>query len=361
VGLGTLVTYIFGLHESGVAIVGQVPEGLPSFKLMSFSWSDFEVIFPTILVISLVGYMESIAVAKAIANKRGYKVDPNQELIGLGVANIGGALFQSYPTTGGFSRTAVNDQAGASTGMASIISAVIIALTVLFLTPLFYYLPKAVLGAIIVVAVAGLFDTHEMKHLWKTDKKDLAMLMATFIATLALGIEEGIAIGVVLSLVMVIYNSTKPHSTELGRLGETKNFRNVNRYKEARTEDEILVYRFDSELYFANVEHFRSAIDTLIDKKGEGLELVVLDASAINSVDSTGVHALEELIKDLDDKDIELYFAGAIGPVRDKLKVSGITDGLSISNFYFDVSDAIEAYKAGHQKDHNYSPIQTNI
>ncbi|WP_020402749.1 SulP family inorganic anion transporter [Gracilimonas tropica] len=361
VGLGTLVTYFFSLHEAGVAIVGQVPEGLPSFKLTSFSWSDFEVIFPTILVISLVGYMESIAVAKAIANKRGYKVDPNQELIGLGVANIGGALFQSYPTTGGFSRTAVNDQAGASTGMASIISAVIISLTVLFLTPLFYYLPKAVLGAIIIVAVAGLFDSHEMKHLWKTDKKDLAMLMATFIATLALGIEEGIAIGVLLSLGMVIYNSTKPHSTELGRLGETKNFRNINRYKDAKTEREILVYRFDSELYFANVEHFRSTIDELIDRKGDKLKLVVLDASAINSVDSTGVHALEELIKDLAERKVELYFAGAIGPVRDKLKIAGITDGLSITNFYFDVAEAIDAYKSEGKIEREFSPVQTNV
>lgn len=361
VGVGTIVTYAFGLHESGVAIVGQVPEGLPSFKLTSFSLTDFEAILPTILVISLVGYMESIAVAKAVANKRGYKVDPNQELIGLGVANIGGALFQSYPTTGGFSRTAVNDQAGASTGMASIISAVIIALTVLFLTPLFYYLPKAVLASIIIVAVAGLFDVHEMKHLWKTDRKDLAMLFATFIATLTLGIEEGVAIGVVLSLVMVIYNSTKPHSTELGKLGDTKNYRNVNRYKDAKTEEEILVYRFDSELYFANVEHFRNTIDELIEKKGNKLELVVLDASAINSVDSTGTHALEELIKDLEKENIELYFAGAIGPVRDKLKITGITDGLSITNFYFDVADAIEAYKKGHRKDHEYSPVQTNI
>ncbi|MFP8487548.1 SulP family inorganic anion transporter [Gracilimonas sp. Q87] len=361
VGVGTLVTYFFGLNEMGVAIVGQVPEGLPSFQMTSFNWTDLEAIFPTVLVISLVGYMESIAVAKAIANKHGYKVDPNQELIGLGAANIGGALFQAYPTTGGFSRTAVNDQAGSRTGMASIISALIIALTVLFLTPLFYYLPNAVLGAIIIVAVAGLFDSYEMKHLWKTDKKDFAMLLATFIATLALGIEEGIAIGVILSLIMVIYNSTKPHSTELGRLGETKNFRNINRYKEAKTEEEILVYRFDSELYFANVEHFRSAIDSLIDEKGDKLELVVLDASAINSVDSTGVHALEELIEDLAEKNIELYFAGAIGPVRDKLKISGITDGLSITNFYFDVSDAIEAFKRGHQKDHAYSPVQTNL
>ncbi|WP_290876171.1 SulP family inorganic anion transporter [Gracilimonas sp.] len=360
VGLGTLVTYVFGLNESGVAIVGDIPRGLPSFKFTSMSWADIELLLPTILVISLVGYMESIAVAKAIANKHGYKVDPNQELIGLGVANIGGALFQSYPTTGGFSRTAVNDQAGSRTGMASIVSAVIIALTVLFLTPLFYYLPSAVLAAIIMVAVAGLFDTHEMRHLWKTDRKDLALLVITFIATLSLGIEEGIAVGVLISLGLVIYSSTKPHSTELGRLGETKNFRNVKRYKEAKTEEEILIYRFDSQLYFANVEYFRDTIDSLIAEKGDKLNLVILDASAMNNIDSTGVHALQELIKDLKDRDIELYFAGAIGPVRDKLKVSGITEGLSISNFYFDVADAMEAYKKGHKKDHNYSPVQTN-
>lgn len=361
VGLGTLVTYAFGLNEHGVAIVGDIPKGLPGFELTSMSWADFELLFPTILVISLVGYMESIAVAKAIANKHGYKVDPNQELIGLGAANIGGALFQSYPTTGGFSRTAVNDQAGSKTGMASIISAVIIALTVLFLTPLFYYLPSAVLAAIIMVAVAGLFDTHEMKHLWKTDRKDLAMLALTFLATLALGIEEGIAVGVLISLGMVIYSSTKPHSTELGRLGETKNFRNVNRYPEANTEEEILIYRFDSQLYFANVEHFRNTIDRLIERKGENLKLVILDASAINNIDSTGVHALQELITDLREQDIELYFAGTIGPVRDKLKVSGITEGLSITNFFFDVPDAIEAFKSEGEVEWKFSPIQTNI
>ncbi|MEX2456405.1 MAG: SulP family inorganic anion transporter, partial [Balneolaceae bacterium] len=319
------------------------------------------LIFPTILVIALVGYMESIAVAKTIANKHGYKVDPNQELIGLGIANIGGALFQSYPTTGGFSRTAVNDQAGSNTGMSSIISAGVIALTVLFLTPLFYYLPSAVLAAIIMVAVAGLFDTKEMKHLWKTDRKDLAMLVITFAATLALGIEEGIAVGVLISLIAVIYSSSKPHSTELGRLGESKTFRNVKRYKEAKTEDRVLIYRFDSQLYFANVEHFRDTIDELIDQKENHLQLVVLDASAINNIDSTGIHTLKELINDLNEKDIQLYFAGAIGPLRDKLKICGITEGLSVKNFHFDVEGAILAFKNEQKQEIDYSPIQTNV
>lgn len=362
VALGTLVTYGFGLDQKGVAIVGEIPQGLPSFEILSFSLGDFEQLLPTILVISLVGYMESIAVAKAIANKHGYKVDPNQELVGLGLANIGGAFFQSYPTTGGFSRTAVNDQAGARTGMASIISAVIIAITVLLLTPLFYYLPMAVLASIIMVAVAGLFDTKEMKSLWKTDRIDLLMLAITFVATLALGIEEGILVGVVISLVAVIYSSTKPHSTELGQLGESRNYRNTNRYKSAAVYDDILIYRFDAQLYFANVEFFREDLEERIADKGENLDLVILDASALHYIDSTGIHALKELIKDLRVRKIEFYIAGAIGPVRDKLKVSHIVEAMGEHNFFFDVAGAVEYFREKNEKDSDskYSPLQTN-
>lgn len=360
--LGTLVTFGFGLEQKGVAIVGEIPQGLPSIEILSFNLSDFEQLLPTILVISLVGYMESIAVAKAIANKHGYKVDPNQELVGLGLANIGGAFFQSYPTTGGFSRTAVNDQAGARTGMASIISAVIIALTVLLLTPLFYYLPMAVLASIIMVAVAGLFDTEEMKYLWKTDRKDLAMLATTFVATLALGIEEGILVGVILSLVMVIYSSTRPHSTELGRLGTTKNFRNVKRYPEAKTDKRVLIYRFDSQLFFANVTHFRDKLDDLIASRNGQLELLILDASSIHDMDSTGIHALRDLIEDLRERDIELYISGAIGPVRDKLKTCDIVSEMGKHNFFFDVDDALSTFysERGSLQEYEYSPLQTN-
>ncbi len=362
VALGTLVTYGFGLDQKGVAIVGEIPQGLPSFEILSFSLGDFEQLLPTILVISLVGYMESIAVAKAIANKHGYKVDPNQELVGLGLANIGGAFFQSYPTTGGFSRTAVNDQAGARTGMASIISAVIIAITVLLLTPLFYYLPMAVLASIIMVAVAGLFDTKEMKSLWKTDRMDLLMLAITFVATLALGIEEGILVGVVISLVAVIYSSTKPHSTELGQLGESRNYRNTNRYKSAAVYDDILIYRFDAQLYFANVEFFREDLEERIADKGENLDLVILDASALHYIDSTGIHALKELIKDLRVRKIEFYIAGAIGPVRDKLKVSHIVEAMGEHNFFFDVAGAVEYFREKNETDSDseYSPLQSN-
>jgi sulfate permease, SulP family len=360
---GTVVTAIFNLHTTGVSIVGEVPQGLPSFQLPGLDFTDIQAILPIVLVIALVSYMESIAVAKAVANKRGYKVDANQELVALGSANIGGALFQSFPTTGGFSRTAVNDQSGAKSTVASIITAGLIAVTVLFLTPLFYYLPNAVLAAIIMVAVAGLFDSKEMSFLWKTDRKDLAMLIITFAATLFLGIEEGIAIGVIMSLVMVIYSSTTPHYAEVGRLGTSNNFRNIERYPEAKIEDDVLIYRFDSNLYFANVEHFRETLEQKINERGPILELVIIDASSINNVDSTGIHTLQELIKDLRLKRITLYMAGVIGPVRDKLKACGITDAMGEENFFFDVSDALAYYKekGAEEARQEFSPCQTNL
>lgn len=361
--LGTLVTFGLNLPEFGVRIVGHVPEGLPSFDAGFFSFSDLQLLVPIVLVISLVSYMESIAVAKAIANMHGYKVDANQELIGLGMANIGGSFFQSFPTTGGFSRTAVNDQSGANTTLAAVISAGIIALTVLFLTPLFYYLPSAVLAAIIMVAVAGLFDYKEMIHLWKTDKKDMAMLMVTFIATLTLGIEEGIGIGVLMSLVLVIYSSSKPHSAELGRLGTTNTFRNIARYKEAAVTEDVIIYRFDAPIYFANVEHFKDSIDRKIEKHGEGLKLIILDASAIHNIDSTGVRMLRGLIHELNKRGVSLYIASAIGPVRDKLKKSGVVELMGEHTYFFDVNHALKTYQKeeGSALQRKFSPLQTNI
>lgn len=361
--LGTLITFAFGLADAGVSIVGEVPEGLPSFSTDFLNIADLQLLVPIILVISLVSYMESIAVAKAIANKHGYKVDANQELVGLGLANIGGSFFQAIPTTGGFSRTAVNDQSGANTTLAAVISAGIIALTVLFLTPLFYYLPSAVLAAIIMVAVAGLFDYKEMIHLWNTDKKDLAMLVITFVATLGLGIEEGIGIGVLISLALVIYSSSKPHSAELGRLGSSKTFRNINRYGDARVSDDVIIYRFDAPIYFANVDQFRESLNKKIENHGEDLKLIILDASAINSIDSTGVHMLTDLIQDLQQNEVELFIASAIGPVRDKLKKSGVVEKMGKNTFFFDVDEALKYHQSssGLESQRKFSPLQTNI
>lgn len=360
---GIVFSFWFDLENTGLQVVGEIPTGLPSFSLVSISPDDLGMLWPIILTIALISFVESIALAKSIAVRRGYKIDPDQELIGLGAAKLAGSFFQAFPTTGGFSRTAVNDQSGASTQVSGVISAVLVGVTVLFLTPFFYYLPIAVLAAIIIMSILSLFEFHQIKFLWKTDRKDLAMLAVTFVATLIFGIKEGILVGVVLSLAVVIYSSTKPHTAELGRLGNTKNFRNINRYKEARTDNEILIFRFDSSLYFANVEHFIDFIEAKIEKKGEDLELVILDASAINSVDSTGIYTLQELIRDLKVRRITFYIAGAIGPVRDKLKASGITESMGEENFFFDVDDAMVSYKENKHLEpyKKYSPLQTNF
>lgn len=362
--IGTLAAWLFNLDQQGLRIVGDIPSGLPGFEAVAVSVSDLGLLWPIIVAIAFISFMESVAIAKVIATKHGYKIDANQELVALGSANLIGSFFQAYPTTGGFSRTAVNEQAGAKTTVASVFSALIVAATVIFLTPLFYYLPMAVLAAIIIAAIASLFDLKEIKFLWRTDRKDFSLLALTFIVTLFVGIEEGIVVGVLISLVMVIYSSTKPHSAVLGRLGDTDTFRNINRYGEAKVDDDILIYRFDSSLYFANVKYFTESLGERIDEKGEQLKLIILDASAINNIDSTGIHTIQELIKDLKQRRIELYIAGAIGPVRDKLKRCGITETMGEQNFFFDAGDAIRAFReeeALRNRDQDFSPLQTNL
>lgn len=344
---GTALVALFDMDRNGVAIVGDIPKGFPAFTSPEFNVHDLLSLMPVILVISLVGYMESIAIAKSIANRRQYKIDSNQELIGLGMANVGGAFFQSFPVTGGLSRTAVNDQAGAETPLAAIISAGLVALTVAFLTPLFYYLPQAVLAAIIIVAVSSLFDLHAMKILWRTDRRDLVLLMVTFVATLSLGIETGIAIGVVLSLVIVIYNSTKPHSAELGQLEDTENYRNLDRYPAALQRDDIIVFRYDSPLYFASSNYFLDRIQELVLTRNKHPKLFIFDAASVNFIDSTGMHTLEELLKYLNKNGIGFAIAGVIGPVRDKLKQSGLMTHIGMDNFFFDVAEAVKHYDEG--------------
>ncbi len=342
---GILAVYLLGMQEAGVKIVGEVPKGLPSLVVPQMDLGILGDLLPIALAISLVSFMESIAVAKAIQSKhRNYKVVPNQELIALGLANIGGSFFQSYPTTGGFSRTAVNDQAGANTGLASIISALLIILTLLFLTPLFYYLPNAILASVIMVAVFGLIDFKEAVHLWHTNRTDFVMLLVTFVATLALGIEQGIGIGVVLSLAMVIYSTTRPHVAVLGKVPGTNFFRNEDRFPEVEKNPELLILRFDAPLYFANINYFRDTIDTAIAHKGESLKAVILSAESIDSIDSSAMHALEDLIRDLRKAGIHLLFAGLKGPVRDAMVRSGMMGTIGTNHLFMDVQEAVDCF-----------------
>lgn len=344
--LGILFVAGGGWDQQGIRVIGNVPSGLPDFGLPVLDLEIMTGLFPMALAISLVGFMESIAVAKTIqARHRDYQLDPNQELVALGSSNLGGSLFQAFPVTGGFSRSAVNDQAGAKTGMSSIISALLIALTLLFLTPLFYYLPNAVLAAIIITAVLGLIDLKEIRFLWNTRKEDFSMMAITFAVTLILGIEEGILTGVVASLGMVIYHSSQPHIAQLGQLPGTRIYRNLNRFEDAKERQDVLVFRYDAPLFFANSEHFKESIMQLVGQKGNGLKLVVLDSSGINSIDTTGIHALASLRRSLEEMGIQFRMAAVHGPVRDVMKKSADEHGIGTDHIsHLETHDAVEAF-----------------
>ncbi|MCC5942886.1 MAG: solute carrier family 26 protein [Balneolaceae bacterium] len=338
---GILFIYTTNLNESGVAIVGEISRGLPAFIMPVIEWEAIMQLMPMAVAIALVAFMESIAVAKAVQQKsKEYKIDSNKELIALGAANIGGSLFQSFPTTGSFSRTAINYETGAKTGVAGIISAAVVALTLLFLTPLFYYLPNAVLGAIIIVAVFGLIDYSEFKRLWQIGHYDRYMLLATFAGTLFIGIKEGILLGISLSVIMLLYRSARPNHAVIGKIPGTSVYRSINRY-ETEEDPNLVVFRFDAPLHFANAEYFREKVNELVTERPD-TTCMVLDLNGVNEIDSTGLDELLETMKDLSEKNISVKLAEVKAPVRDMMKSSSKID--SEWTFYMRIEDAVLAF-----------------
>ncbi|MFD2203056.1 SulP family inorganic anion transporter [Shivajiella indica] len=355
----------FDLTAQGVKIVGDVPSGLPTFSSPSFDMEVWKTLLPIALTISLVGFAESFAVAKTIqAKHKNYRLDANQELIGLGVANFGAAFFRGYPVTGGFSRTAVNNDAGAKTGLASIFSAILIVLTLLFFTGLFYNLPSAILAAVVLVAVSGLIDFKEPIHLWHKDKSDFAMLIATFIITLTLGIETGIIAGMVLSLLVVIYRASRPHMAQLGRVPGTNIFRNVKRFKNLIESDDLLIIRVDGPIYFANVEFIKDKVDKWLSNKPKKVRMIVFNMESVTNIDSTGAHELNEWITSWRKSGIDVCMSSIKGPVRDVLNRWGILENVGNDHVFLDDNSAVSAFENEINLDllEKYSPyaLQTN-
>jgi sulfate permease, SulP family len=339
--VASIAVWRLDLQGSGVRIVGAVPEGLPVLSLPSFDLAALKALFPAALAIALVGFMESIAVAKRYARENRYEVDANRELVGLGLANLVGSLSQAYPVTGGFSRTAVNAQAGAKTGLASVITAAIVGLTLLFLTPLFYHLPQAVLAAIIIAAVVGLIDLAEVAHLWRVKRTDLAMLLLTFAATLALGIEEGIVIGVVASLAVLVLKTTRPHVAILGRVPGSEEYRNLKNFPEAETTDGILAIRLDAQVYFGNVNFLKETLDAAERTHAGPVRAVILDASGINQIDASGATAFHEILSGYRERGVALLLAVVKGPVREVLARAGFIEDLGPERIFLRVHDAV--------------------
>lgn len=344
--LAILVVYWFKLSSGGVQILGEIPQGLPSFVIPSFDRAFMEELSGLALTLGLIGFMEAISIAKSIEVKHNsYHVDANKELVALGFSNMAGSFFQTYPATAGFARSAVNDQSGAKTPLSSLFAALIIALSLVFLTPAFFYLPKAALAAIIIVAAFGLLDFSMPKNLLSYSKRDLLILNSTLLVTVFIGIKEGILFGIILSLVMLIYRSTKPHMAVLGNIPGTHFYRNINRFDELIIHKEILIIRFDAQLYFANISYFKEKIKSFAKEKGPELKFIIIDSESMNAVDSSAIYALGEIHDYFTSKGITLVFTGLKGPVRDTLVKSKLMKKIRYDHCFMSNQEAVDCFK----------------
>lgn len=337
---GIIVVWVTGLHQTGLSVVGAIPPGLPPFVIPEITAEAVSALFPMALAIALVAYMEAIAVAKAIQQRaKTYKVDPDQELIAIGASNVAGSFFLSFPITGSFSRTAVNFDTGGKTPMATVFSAVVVILTLLFLTPVFFYLPHAVLGAVIIVSVYGLIEFGQFRSLWKLGHYDRYLFLAAFLGTLFIGIKEGILLGVMLSVVMLLYRSARPNHVVLGRLPGTHIYRDVRNY-ETDPNPRTLIFRFDAPLHFANAEFFSDKVQELIQAKPE-TRFIILDFNGINDIDSTGLEALHELLKNIRRDGRIPLITEAKFTVRNLIKKAW--PEADVPEFFMRIEDAVES------------------
>ncbi len=323
----TLSVYAFDLAGKGVAIVGTVPTGLPPLSAPSFSPDLWSQLFLAALLISIIGFVESVSVAQTLAAKRRQRIDPDQELIGLGTSNIASAISGGYPVTGGFARSVVNFDAGAQTPAAGAFTAVGIAGAALFLTPLLFFLPKATLAATIIVAVLSLVDLSILRHAWGYSRVDFAAVATTIALTLGLGVEVGVSAGVLLSIALHLYKTSRPHVAEVGLVPGTQHFRNILRHK-VKTTPHLVTLRIDESLYFANARFLE---DYVYDRVvcDQPITDVVLMASAVNEIDMSALESLEAINTRLKEMDIRLHFSEVKGPVMDRLKRSHFLDDLS--------------------------------
>ncbi len=313
--------------EAGVRVVGNVPSGLPSISLPEFDLSIWKELWISALLISVIGFVESVSVAQTLAAKRRQRISPNQELIGLGASNIASAVSGGFPVTGGFSRSVVNFDAGAETPAAGIFTAVGIALATLFLTPLIHYLPNATLAATIIVAVLSLVDFKSIKHTYEYSKPDFASMAATILITLGFGVELGVMSGVCLGILMFLYQTSLPHSAIVGRVPGKEHFRNVERF-EVEVDPKILTLRIDESLYFANARYLEERVLELIAQYRE-IRHFVLMCPAVNLIDASALESLEAINQRLRDVGVKLHFSEIKGPVMDRLKNTHLIHDLS--------------------------------
>ncbi len=363
--VGVCCCKIFNLEQYGIKIVGEIPQGLPTFQLPVINLELIETLIPLVFSITIIGIVQSLSIAKLIESKQEtYTVKPNQELFALGISKMVGSFFHALPSFGSFGRSIVNYESGALTPMSSIVTSITIALSLLLLTPLFYYIPLAVLAGIILFAIRNLFAFKEAMYLWGAQKSDFLMMLATFMVTITVGIEQGILTGVVLSILTVLYRSSNPHIAILGNIPNTQVYRNVNRFDSLEVSPEILIIRFDDQLYFANASFFKDFVVDLINKRKNETKLFILDASSIHRIDSTGLQVLKEVDTLLYKQHIKFYLSGVIGPVRDRLYKFGVMQETGQKDYFLSIHDAVQHFKQSQENNKavwDRSAVQTNV
>lgn len=318
IAVTTLLTWALDWQGQGVKIVGAVPQGLPPFTLPLWNLGLWQQLLVPALLISVVGFVESVSVGQTLAAKRRQRIDPDQELVALGSSNLGAAFTGGFPVTGGFARSVVNFDAGAQTPAAGMFTAAGITLASLFLTPALYYLPQATLAATIVVAVLSLVDLGILRKTWHYGKSDFAAILATLVTTLTVGVEAGLVVGVGVSLALYLFRTSRPHMAEVGLVAGTEHFRNVLRHA-VQVSPRVLSLRVDESLYFANSRALEDRINNAVASR-PGLEHVVLQCSAINDIDASALESLEAIDRRLRDAGLRLHLSEVKGPVMDRLK-----------------------------------------
>ncbi len=340
--LSIIAAFTLNLEQYSVAVTGAIPSGLPSFTIAIPNYALIEALALPAFLISIIGYVESISVGKTLAAKRRQKVEANQELIGLGAANIASSISGGFPVTGGFSRSVVNFDAGAVTQAASIFAAIGIAIASVFLTPVLYYLPKATLAATIIVAVISLIDFSILKKTFRYSMSDFYAILATGLITLFCGVEIGVASGVLLSIGLHLYQTSTPHIAEIGLIEGSEHFRNIHRYV-TQTDPTLLMLRPDESLFFPNASFLEQKIQSSIYQKDK-IAHVILLCSAVNDIDYSALEVLESLNKELYEQGVKLHISEIKGPVMDKLRNSTFLEHLH-GNIYISNIEAFNALK----------------
>lgn len=341
----TALSFVFGLDQRGVDVLGEIPRGLPEFGLPQFDWGQIKRLLPLALTMALVGFAQTVSVGKSLGNKYGYDIDANRELTALGLANISASVSQGYAVSGSLGRSALNATAGARTPFAAIVAALCVLLIALFFTPLFHYLPDVTLAAILVVSSLRLIDTREIRYLFNVKITEGLLLVFTFLSTLVFGVMPGLLLGIVASILLFITLNTRPYTAILGRLPNTNIFRNVEHFPEAETIPGLVILRIDASLYFANVVFLKERLHEICRRYEGELQALILDASAVNDLDSSADTALHQLSDEFKKKGITFYIAGVKAPVREVMKRSGLYTALGGDHFFFTIDAAVRRFQ----------------